>query len=269
MLQTVAIIGPVRFGVPLTQALTAPLLGVLRGARRRRARADARVRGDPAGPERAHVGVRDRGADRARRLPRQLRHDRGRHPAAAGGARGGVDRDRRQPAGLGRLRERGPGLGLPPRPALLARPGEEPRCTCDVRRGPSRARSGAGRFDPRAVALAAAIAFGLLVSSISWALLAAVAAWLVGRRAHLARRPLRRPLGRGAGARARHGGLLRRDARRAGHRGLARARRPRGAAGAGRDVAAGRGRHRGPAGGVAAGARTPASRCRRPRRRCS
>ena len=29
MLQTVAIIGPVRFGVPLTQALTAPLLGVL------------------------------------------------------------------------------------------------------------------------------------------------------------------------------------------------------------------------------------------------
>ena len=35
MLQTVAIIGPVRFGVPLTQALTAPLLGVLeaRGGR--------------------------------------------------------------------------------------------------------------------------------------------------------------------------------------------------------------------------------------------
>src|SRR5688572_19259081 len=29
MLQTVAIIGPVRFGVPLTQAMTAPLLGVL------------------------------------------------------------------------------------------------------------------------------------------------------------------------------------------------------------------------------------------------
>jgi hypothetical protein len=36
-----------------------------------------------------------------------------------------------------------------------------------------------GRFDPRAVALAAAIAFGLLVASFDWALLAAVAAWLV------------------------------------------------------------------------------------------
>jgi hypothetical protein len=35
-----------------------------------------------------------------------------------------------------------------------------------------------GRFDPRAVALAAAIAFGLLVSSISWVLLGAVTAWL-------------------------------------------------------------------------------------------
>jgi hypothetical protein len=38
--------------------------------------------------------------------------------------------------------------------------------------------SAAGRFDPRAVAVAAAIAFGLLVAGTSWALLAAVAAWL-------------------------------------------------------------------------------------------
>jgi len=36
----------------------------------------------------------------------------------------------------------------------------------------------AGRFDPRAVALAAAIAFGLLIGALSWPLLAAVAAWL-------------------------------------------------------------------------------------------
>ena len=36
----------------------------------------------------------------------------------------------------------------------------------------------AGRFDPRAVALAAAIAFALLVGGLSWALLGAVAAWL-------------------------------------------------------------------------------------------
>jgi hypothetical protein len=36
----------------------------------------------------------------------------------------------------------------------------------------------AGRFDPRAVALGAAIAFGLLVAGTSWPLLAAVSAWL-------------------------------------------------------------------------------------------
>jgi hypothetical protein len=36
----------------------------------------------------------------------------------------------------------------------------------------------AGRFDPRAVALAAAIAFGLLVIGISWPVLASVAIWL-------------------------------------------------------------------------------------------
>jgi hypothetical protein len=59
------------------------------------------------------------------------------------------------------------------------RPGEEHGMHVDM---PSAAEPGqeqAGRFDPRAVALAAALAFGLLVSSISWALLAAVAAWLL------------------------------------------------------------------------------------------
>jgi hypothetical protein len=35
-----------------------------------------------------------------------------------------------------------------------------------------------GRFDPRAVALSAAVAFGLLLASIDWVLLGAVAAWL-------------------------------------------------------------------------------------------
>lgn len=37
----------------------------------------------------------------------------------------------------------------------------------------------AGRFDPRAVALAAAVAFVLLLVGLSWAVLAAVAAWLL------------------------------------------------------------------------------------------
>ena len=39
-------------------------------------------------------------------------------------------------------------------------------------------RAHAGRFDPRAVSLAAAVAFGLLLSGTSWPLLGAVAAWL-------------------------------------------------------------------------------------------
>jgi hypothetical protein len=52
------------------------------------------------------------------------------------------------------------------------------------------------RFDPRAVALAAAVAFGLLLASTDWALLAAVALWLAV--AWGAARPDRQPLAAGA-----------------------------------------------------------------------
>jgi hypothetical protein len=48
------------------------------------------------------------------------------------------------------------------------------------------------RFDPRAIALAAAVAFALLLASTQWALLAAVALWLA--LAWLAARPDRGPL---------------------------------------------------------------------------
>jgi hypothetical protein len=48
------------------------------------------------------------------------------------------------------------------------------------------------RFDPRAVTLAAAVAFVLLLAGTSWALLAAVAAWLAT--AWLAARPDRQPV---------------------------------------------------------------------------
>ena len=44
--------------------------------------------------------------------------------------------------------------------------------------GPAEARSHDGRFDPRAVALAAAIGFALLLAGTEWMLLGAVAAWL-------------------------------------------------------------------------------------------
>jgi hypothetical protein len=43
---------------------------------------------------------------------------------------------------------------------------------------PPAAREPAGRFDPRAVSAAALVGFALLLSSTAWALLAAVAAWL-------------------------------------------------------------------------------------------
>jgi hypothetical protein len=48
------------------------------------------------------------------------------------------------------------------------------------------------RFDPRAIALAAAVAFGLLLASTAWPLLAAVAVWLAV--AWLAARPDKQPL---------------------------------------------------------------------------
>jgi hypothetical protein len=51
---------------------------------------------------------------------------------------------------------------------------------------------GRRRFDPRVVALAAAVSFGLLLASTAWALLAAVAAWLAI--AWVAARPDREPL---------------------------------------------------------------------------
>jgi hypothetical protein len=59
------------------------------------------------------------------------------------------------------------------------RPGEERALRVDAPAQAEPDQDRPGRFDPRAVAVAAAIAFALLVSSFSWALLAAVAAWLV------------------------------------------------------------------------------------------
>ncbi len=66
----------------------------------------------------------------------------------------------------------------------------------DVTGGKSQTREAAvareRRFDPRAIALAAAVAFGLLLASTEWPLLAAVALWLA--LAWLAARPDKQPL---------------------------------------------------------------------------
>ena len=101
MLETVAIIGPARFGVPLTQALTAPILGRLhaRGVGFWPQLVACALR--PPAPQRRHHGLLHLGdRRRPRRLRRHLRRDRpaDRHRGGhrrRGGAHGG------EPARLG------------------------------------------------------------------------------------------------------------------------------------------------------------------------
>jgi hypothetical protein len=185
MLETVAIIGPARFGIPLTQAATAPMLGRLEARGwgvlpQVIACAAVRLLHNTAttaffiwviaGGLDAYAGTYDA-------IGRRLGVEVGTADALALTAasllawaafastvqvlvyrRGLRDWDRVQrdasdvdPAMRSERNAR------EPRPPAATRP---------------------RRFDPRAVALAAAIAFTLLLASTSWPLLAAVAAWL-------------------------------------------------------------------------------------------
>ena len=194
MLETVAIIGPARFGVPLTQALTAPMLGRLhaRGVGfwpQLAACATVRLLHNAAttaffiwviaGGLDAYAGTYDA-------IGRRHRH--------RGGHRGRGRADRGQPARLGRLREHGAGAGLP---ARAARPGPTAmrgahrggRNRCGKRHDSSTTR----RFDPRAITLSAAVAFALLLGSTEWAFLAAMAAWLAAAWLADPRRPRAAP----------------------------------------------------------------------------
>jgi hypothetical protein len=179
MLQTVAIIGPVRFGVPLTQALTAPLLGVLE-ARGVGARMQMLVCGAIRLAQNAltsafvivvltgldvYLDSYDTIAGVIPLLPE------GRAAAWTATVASLVAWAIFASAVQVWVYRRGL-HGWP-------RPGEEHSLHVDAPAATAPNREHAGRFDPRAVALAAASAFALLVSSISWALLAAVAAWLV------------------------------------------------------------------------------------------
>jgi hypothetical protein len=176
MLQTVAIMGPARFGVPLTQALTAPLLGLLEGRRTsvfRQILSCAAIRFVHttltvaffvlvlAGGIDVYTETYDRIASHLPLLPEGTRAA---LIATAAGLvawaafastvqvlvyRRGL---RRWPAGAEAPTER----GVPDAPDLVRR-----------------------RFDPRAISLAAAIAFCLLLASTAWPLLAAVSAWLL------------------------------------------------------------------------------------------
>jgi hypothetical protein len=183
MLQTVAIIGPSRFAVPLTQALSAPLLGVMEARRR---------------PAWAQVL-----ACSAIRLVHNAVTLAFAIVVLTGGL--GVYTDTYDSL-VSRLNSLAGPAGVLPEgatAALIATAISLVAWTAFAsivqvlvyRRGLSRWPAGDtvpataggadpveafdGRFDPRAVALAAAIAFVLLLSGTSWLLLGSVAAWLV------------------------------------------------------------------------------------------
>jgi len=193
MLETVAIIGPARLGIPLTQALTAPLLGRLeaRGWR-------------PAAQMLVCAAVR-------------LVHNAATTAFFIWVITGGLDAYAGTYDAIGR--RVGIEIGSADALALtlagllawaafasvvqvlvyrrgLARWDELERDQGDFDRvidGKTHARARERRrFDPRAVALAAAVAFVLLLVSTAWTLLAAVGLWLV--LAWLVARPDREPL---------------------------------------------------------------------------
>jgi hypothetical protein len=193
MLETVAIIGPARLGIPLTQAATAPMLG----------RLEARGWGTTsqvlvcavirvlhnaattaffiwviAGGLDAYAGTYDA-------LGRRVGVGVGTADAlvltAIGLLAWGAFASTVQVLVYRRGLRGWDALGAPRAPSWIERPLDD-----KVRTAP------APRFDPRAVAFAAALAFGLLLSSTSGLLLAAVAFWLTI--AWIAARPDRDPL---------------------------------------------------------------------------
>jgi hypothetical protein len=177
MLETVAIIGPARFGVPLTQAATAPIVGRLtaRGAglpAQLAVTACLRLLHNAATTAFfiwVITGGLDAYAGTYEALGRRVGLEIGEAGALALTAAGLLAWAAFASAvqvlvyrrGLTRWDSFRGSPGPPPADAGSARP-------------PHR-----GRFDPRAVTLAAAVAFVLLLSSTAWPLLAAVAAWLL------------------------------------------------------------------------------------------
>jgi hypothetical protein len=174
MLQTVAMIGPARFSVPLTQGLTAPLLGALE------------ARTTPVAWQMLACGAI------------RLAHVVFQTAFAIFVLTGGLDVYTKSydslTGWLGVLPQGRTaalvltGVGillwtvfasvvqvLVYRRGLLRWPAGSPDAE---QRRPDPVDEVTGRFDPRAVALAAAIAFTLLVAGTSWPLLGAITAWL-------------------------------------------------------------------------------------------
>jgi hypothetical protein len=174
MLQTVAVMGPARFGVPLTQALTAPLLGLLHG--------------------RGTSVVRQVLACAAIRLTHTTLTVAFFALVLAGGIDSYTDSYDAIAGKLPLLPEGTTAALVVTAVSLLFWAAFASIVQVMVyRRGLHLWRSGIPdsrereaeqpahrrrRFDPRAIALAAAIAFGLLLASTAWPVLAAVSAWL-------------------------------------------------------------------------------------------
>ena len=203
MLQSVAMLGPARFGVPLTQALSAPLLGRMDGRGRgllAQVLACAAIRtaqnvlgtaffiGIVTGLE-AYAASYDEVVSFLGSLPLvgavlSLPTGVAASLVATGmallawSAFGSTMQVLVYRRGLARWRQEGDAGGeaaasdgAADGPGTPAAAGDAPMDGGSPRR--------ARRLDPRAVTLAAALAFGLLLVSTSWALIAGVAAWLV------------------------------------------------------------------------------------------
>lgn len=172
MLETVAIMGPARLSVPLTQAVTAPMLGRLEARSvapllQVLACAAVRVLTNAIGAA-FFIWVIAGGLD-----------------AYAGtydalGERLGFTVGERGTLILTLVGLLAWGAFASTVQVWVYRRGlrEWPEPTSEERAGPAEARPHAGRFDPRAVAVAAAIGFGLLLAGTEWLLLGAVAGWL-------------------------------------------------------------------------------------------
>jgi hypothetical protein len=194
MLETVAIIGPARFGIPFTQAATAPMLGRLE-ARGWGAAAQVLVCGvvrllHNAATTAFFIWVITGGLDAYAgtydALGRRVGLEVGTADALVLTAAGLVVWSVFASTVQVLVYRRGLRGWDDRAPSWVAAPGGHQSRTAAEK--PSERR----RFDPRAVALAAAVAFALLLSSTSWPLLAAVALWLAI--AWIAARPDRDPL---------------------------------------------------------------------------
>ena len=178
MLQTVALIGPARIGVPLTQALTAPLLGTLdaRGATVawqmvvcgtirlvQNAITATFVIVVLTGGFDVYADTYDATVGRLPFMPD------GRTAALVVSLAGLVAWAVFASVVQVLVYRRG----------LRSWPTAEDPLHVHVEPEEAPPAERAGRFDPRAVALAAAVAFAVLLSGISWPVLGAVAVWLV------------------------------------------------------------------------------------------